>query len=102
MYRGTTPTVILNIKNEDFDMSLISECHITLKSEGGFTKEIFDNITVDTDHRRLFFTMSEEDTLKFCVGKINIQVRIKLNNNAIISSNIVATNMNELLEDCLM
>ena len=102
MYRGTTPTVILNIKNEELDMSLISLCHVTLKSEGGLTKEIFDNITIDKENRRLYFTMSQEDTMDFCVGKIKIQARVKLSNDMVISSNIIITDMKELLEGAVI
>lgn len=102
MYRGTTPTLILNVKNDEFDMSLVSEVHITLKSENGTVKEIFENIIVDKDNSRFMFTMSEEDTMKFYVGKIFVQVRVKLNNDTIVASDIVVTDMRELLEDCLM
>lgn len=102
MYRGTTPTIILNVKNEDFDLSLVSACHVTMKSESGYVKEIFDNIIIDDENHRLMFTMSQEDTLQFFAGKVMIQIRVKLNNDAVIASNIVVTDMNELLEDDLM
>lgn len=102
MYRGTTPTIILNIKNEDLDMSLIRLYHVTLKSEGGLVKEIFDNIHVDEENSRIYFTMSQEDTMAFSVGKIKLQLRVRLNNDMVVASKIIVTNMKELLEGTIL
>lgn len=102
MFRSTTPTVRLNIKNQDFDMSLIRVCHVTLESENKINKLIVENPIIDSENRRIQFRLTQEQTLKFNVGNIKIQAKMKLTNGSVISSQIVRTSMNEILEEELL
>lgn len=99
MFRSTTPTVRLNVKNQDFDMSQIRVCHVTMESESKLNKLIIENPIIDEEHRRIQFRLTQEQTLSFNVGNIKIQVKIKLTNGSVISSQIVRTSMNEILEE---
>lgn len=99
MYRSTTPTIILNVKNEDFDMSLIDVCHVGIKSESGTVKQIYENPIIDVENKRIVITLSQEDTLRFYVGKVKIQVKAKLKNGSVISSKILKIDIKEILEE---
>lgn len=105
MYRGSTPTVILNITpsvKSELDLSLIDICHVTLESQSGSTSITYEDVEIDIENKQIKFQMSQEDTLKFDVGKIKIQIRVKLKNGAVIPSNIVITDMNEILEEVIL
>lgn len=99
MYRGTTPVIILNIKNEHFDMDNIKLCHVTIESENGLNKIVYENPTIVAEDKRIMVQMTQEETLKFDVGFIKIQMKIKLQNDSVISSQIVRTRLNEILEE---
>ena len=99
MNRTTTPTIILKVKNQNFDMSLIDICHVTIKSENGTKIKTYNNPTVDIENKRIMFTMSQEDTKNFYVGNIKIQIKAKLFGGTVISSKIVKTKLGEILEE---
>lgn len=99
MYRSTTPTVILHIKNEDFDMNQIEVCHVAIESENGRIRKIYENPDIDVENKTLTFTMTQEDTLNFYVGIIKLQVKVKIVGGAVITSKIIVTKMNEILEE---
>lgn len=102
MYRYTTPTIILKIKNEDFDMEQIDVCHVTVESERGGRQYICEHPEIDTEEKTIMFEMSQEDTKYFDVGMVKIQIRIKLYNGRVIPSKIVKTTMNEILEEQIL
>jgi hypothetical protein len=102
MYRSTTPTLILKIKNENFDFETIKECHVTIESESKQTELLITNPTIDSENRRIMITLTQEQTLKFNVGIIKVQLKIKLKSGAVIPSVIVKTTMKEILEEAIM
>ena len=99
MFRSTTPIITLNVKNENFDMSQIRICHVTLESENKINKLIVEDPTVDAENKRIRFQLTQEQTSDFNVGNIKIQVKAKLTNGSVISSQIIRTSMNEILEE---
>lgn len=101
MYRATTPTIILNV-NTELDLSMIEKCHVTIKSENGGTSITYNDVNIDIENNKISFTMTQEETLKFNVGKIKLQIRAKLTNGAVVPSNIIVTTMNEILEESIL
>ena len=102
IYRGTTPTIILKITNKDFDMSTISICHITIQNETGRNKKIYENPSIDTENKTISIELSQEDTLNYEIGNINLQVKIKLDSGRVIASRIITTSMNKILEEQIL
>lgn len=98
MYRSTTPTIILNVRNDDFDMNTIDICHVTIKSDDGLRKVLYENPDIDVENKQIRITMTQGDTKLFNVGKIKIQIKAKLDNGTVIPSQIVYTTMKEILE----
>ena len=98
MYRSTTPTIILNIRNDDFDMNTIDICHVTVKSDDNARKVLYENPDIDVENKQIRVTMTQSETKLFEVGKIKIQIKAKLDNGTVIPSQIVYTTMREILE----
>ena len=101
LYRGTTPTIILHIKDEDFDLSTITECHLTIENDSGRNKKTFvvDNSDIDPVEKTITITLSQQDTSSFEEGVIVLQLKVKLNDNTVVASKIISTTMNRILEE---
>ena len=99
MYRSTTPELIFNINNDDFDMSTIDICHVTLESDNGLYREIFKDPFIDVVNKSISLILTQEDTAKFNPGKVKIQLKMKLVNGSVICSKIMLRDMNEILEE---
>lgn len=99
MYRSTTPTLILNVKNEDFDLNTIDICHVTIESENNLHKLCYTTPTIDVEHKQIRVTMTQNETAMFNEGRVKIQVKAKLSSGAVIPSKIILTNIYEILEE---
>lgn len=102
LYRGTTPTLSFKIENEDFDMTKIEICHITIQNKGGENKTVFDSPTIDTENKIISVELDQEDTLKYKEGKIELQIRIKLDTGRVVATPILVTEMNKILEETIL
>ena len=98
MYRSTTPTIRLHVKNEDFDMSLITECHLTIENDSGRNKKIFEDPEVDIENKIISQTLTQDESKSFEVGTILLQLKVKLNDESVVASRIVRTTLHEILE----
>ena len=98
MYRGTTPTIKVKLKNTDLKFETIEKIWFTLKSnikEKTYEKE---ELTLNDEEKIISVKMSQEDTLSFSSGEIKIQIRFKdaLGNSFV--TKICKTTMNEILK----
>ena len=100
MIRGTTPILTFKI-NTELDLSQIEKAEITFKSESGMKERTWDEteLIIDPVENKMQLQMSQEDTLYFNVGNINIQLRIKLNNDMVYASGILTTTLDKILKD---
>lgn len=100
VFRGTTPTIILRIKNENFDMDAIDVCHVTIQNDNGKNKKVFENPNIDVTEKTISVPLSQRDTLDYQYGNINIQMKIKLKESGtVISHKILTTTMDKILEE---
>ena len=74
MYRGTTPTIVLNVTGENFTGDTV---YVTLQQENHkITKTGADlNITPDGDDATIEVFFTQEETLSFRRGTGLIQIR---------------------------
>ena len=98
MYRGTTPTIKVKLKNTDLRFETIEKIWFTLKSnikEKTYEKE---ELTLNDEVKIISVKMSQEDTLSFSSGEIKIQIRFKgyLGNSFV--TKICKTTMNDILK----
>lgn len=102
LYRGTTPTIILRITNEDFDMNDIDVCHVTIETDCGKNQKIFEDPTIDIEAKTISVTLTQQETLSYKYGKICIQAKMKLKSGTVIASKIITTTMNRSLEEQIL
>lgn len=102
MYRSTTPTLIFNILNQDFDMDTIDVCHITIESESGRNELTLTTPEIDKENKRITVTLTQEQTLMFSVGYIKVQIKAKLKNGVVIPSKVIKARMEEILEETFL
>ena len=100
--RGTTPTITLKINNKDFDMNSINICHVTICDDTGKNKKTFTNPTLDVDAKTISVDLTQQDTLDYAYGNINIQVKIKLDSGSVVASRIVTMTMKKILEEDIL
>ena len=102
MYRSTTPTLIFNIKNPNFDMTTIDICHVTIEGFMGTPQIIIENPDIDTTNKKISVVLTQEQTKSFDVGNVKIQLKIKLNNGSVVCSPVITKDMNEILEEAIL
>ena len=105
MRRGTTPTIQLTADNMSFkDCSLII---VTMKSkdktivERRFPGDIGIGIYEDeeTGEEFLQFTLTQQETLKFPVGIVQVQIKAKTNAGTVVATNIIEVESQRILND---
>ena len=101
IFRGTTPVVILKINNEDFDMTTIDICHITIQNDSGRNQKIF-NASVDTENKTVSAELTQEDTLAYEEGYIYIQAKFKLVNDRVITHEPIRAKLHDILEEDIL
>lgn len=99
MIRGTTPTIVLKIKNPDFDMTTLSFAHITIENAGGKNKKVFTNTVIDAEEKTVSLDLSQEDTLAYEVGPINVQMKGKTTSDKVVSHKPITTTLSRILEE---
>ena len=101
MRRGTTVT---NTFGVDVDLTDAAAIYITYK-QAGYTiiEKTIDDITITEDaqgRQTLSVDLSQVDTLAFAAAiPVQIQIRARLIDNSALASNIINTNVGEILKD---
>lgn len=100
MYRGTTPTLIFNF-NEEADLSDVSACWVTISNllRTKVKDYSLDDIEINNEDKTISLALTQEDTLYFSQGTIQIQVRLKNSDEMAYASNIVQTTMQEIIKE---
>ena len=102
LYRSTTPKIILHIKDEEFDMSSIDICHITIENDSGRNKKTFDNAEINENARTITLELTQEETAAFEPGMINLQLKLKTHDGKVLASRIVNATINDILEEAVI
>ena len=78
--RGTTPTIIVTVQTKEVDLSEVMSiwAYISQQNKVKIDKELCD-VTIDTEHKTITLTLSQEDTLALRAGYDTIfQIRLLL------------------------
>jgi len=100
MIRGTTPFITYRVKN-DFDFSKISEIWITVATwdaEETF-KFTASEVELDPVAKTITISMSQENTLAFEEGTVEIQMRILDTDGLAYATKVCELEMNKILKD---
>lgn len=97
MYRGTTPTIRININSGD-DLTLYKSIFVTFKQMPSvLIEKTKEEIEVSPDS--ITVRLSQEDTLKFSPGTVMVQFRAVDDNGMAIASSIVTVQAERILKE---
>lgn len=100
MIRGTTPSITFVIEDEGFDFENIDDVWITVADY--FTKKTYKhsegNISIEPELKSISAILTQEDTLTFVEGNIDVQIRLVDKNGLAFASDIFKTTMKHILE----
>lgn len=97
MIRGTSPTLQLKLIGMDLDR--IETVYVTFKQgKRGVTKvSVGDDVTITDEGIEVF--LSQQDTLEFKPGEVQIQVRGMTKDNVAFATDIVTRDMGDILQE---
>lgn len=101
--RGTTPTVVFNVKTE-LDLSDIVELWITFKPKSADPRHrdmtyTLEDVTIDPLLKTISLFMSQEDTLAFNEKPYNVQIRLRTSDDLAYASSIIEEPIGKILKD---
>ena len=102
MIRGTTPTIVLKIKNPDFDMSAIDFVHISIADFSEKILKIIENPIIDIEEKTISYHLTQEDTLAFGIGTLSVQAKGKLLDGNIISHDPISLVLEKIQEETIL
>ena len=95
MRRGTTPT---NTFTVDVDLRQATEMYVTYQQNGETVLEkTLEDVTVT--ETAIEIALTQEDTLAFAQGTVQMQIRAKFGDGAAIASNIIVAPVDQILKD---
>lgn len=100
MYRGTTPSLKIRLRTS-LDLNDVKQCWVTLESATSSKEVTFDksHVVLNPDDSTMELRLSQEETLRFGSGEINVQVRLLMTDDLAYASNIKNVRMNQILKD---
>lgn len=100
MIRGTTPILTFKI-NTELDLNNVEKAEITFKSVNGTKERTWDlnRLVLDAEENTIQLYLNQEETLYFSVGKIDIQLRIKMDNDLVYASKVVTGTLDKILKE---
>ena len=98
MRRGTTPTLVLAVTG--LNVAELDTIFITFEQGSLELTKSKDDITIDEEANTIKVTLSQEETLKFNAGSVNVQVRgIVADGSIAVASNIKTIKVGNVLLD---
>lgn len=100
MIRGTTPILTFKI-NTELDLNDVEKAEITFKSVNGMKEKTWglSRLILDPAENKIQLQLTQEETLYFSVGKIDIQLRIKMDNDLVYASKVVTSTLDKILKE---
>jgi hypothetical protein len=98
MYRGTTPTITFKISS-DLNFNYIKEVWFTLVSGSKKITKTKSECSLDEDAKTISITLTQEETLKFSTGSVNVQMRILTKEGKAFATPIKTLSINNILKE---
>lgn len=98
MYRGTTPTLYLELDTE-LDLSDIAEMWVTFKSPTIEMTKSLSEVIFDSETNIVTVTLSQEETLQMFNGKVDVQVRLRTNSGLAYATDIQEVEIGRILKE---
>ena len=98
MRRGTTPTLTISVTG--LVVSDLKTIRVTFKQGNIELTKTTEQVTVDTEYNSISVPLTQEDTLMFGSGAVNVQIRGLLEDGVTaIASTIKSFSMDKILLD---
>ncbi len=98
MYRGTTPTLNLQLET-DLPLDDLDEIWVTFKGVKGEVSKNLTSSSVDPTTKTITVTLTQEDTLSLVNGPASVQVRFKTTGGLAYASTVENINVERILKD---
>ena len=100
MYRGTTPTITFKI-DTDINLNDLATCYVTMKSQVNSKVKEYTliDLVIDDEAKTLTLAMDQDDTLFFLPGSVQVQLRLRTNNNLAYASDIKTLNFKQVIKN---
>lgn len=104
MIRGTTPTITYHI-NSNLDFENIEEAWITVEQEVKHTdiektwKYSENRVFLDASLRRIYVVLSQEETLAFDAGNVEVQLRILMKDGTSLATKVKVVPLDKILTE---
>jgi hypothetical protein len=95
MRRGTTPTLTFTL--DDFDYSLISVAQLTIAQGPNDVKVIVKDLNIGPNS--LTCSLTEKETLSLKDGRCKVQIKMKLNDDKIVATDVYNVSVKEILNE---
>lgn len=98
MYRGTTPTICLTVMTS-LDLSKIKTVWVTFQNLVYERTYTGNEVKIVPETKKMYIEMSQEETLSFSTGKIEVQVRMLMDDDRAYATEIATTTVDDVLRD---
>lgn len=98
MFRGTTPTIFLELETE-LPLNDLAELWVTFKSPTVEVTKSLSEVRVDSENKTIVVSLSQQETLKLFNGKCDVQVRFRTTNELAYASTIEVVNVERILKE---
>ena len=98
MYRGTTPTLYLELDTE-LDLSNLAEMWVTFKSPTVEITKTLSEVAFDSETNVITVILSQNETLQLFNGKADVQVRLRTNDDLAYATDIVDVEIGRILKE---
>lgn len=98
MYRGTTPTLFLELDTE-LSLTDISEMWVTFKTSTVEVTKSLSDVTIDDENKTIVVSLTQEETLKLYNGNCEVQVRFRDESDLAYATTIANVNIGRILKE---
>lgn len=99
MYRGTTPTLYLELDTELELADKIAEMWVTFKTPSVEVTKTFSDILFDAEKNEITVTLTQDETLQFYKGNTEVQVRIRTTDGLAYATDIATLDVEKILKE---
>ena len=98
MYRGTTPTIVLELDTE-VSLANLEEMWVTFKTSTVEVTKLLHDVVIDDTLKTVTVMLSQEETLKLYNGRGSVQIRFRDENDLAYVTEIADLNIGKILKE---
>lgn len=98
MYRGTTPTIVLEL-DTDLSLANLAAMWVTFKTSTVSVTKTLEEVIIDDTLKTVTVVLSQEETLKLYNGDCSVQIRFKTNTDLAYATTIADVNIGRILKE---